>query len=500
MAKRRLKYTIDEVRHIFENEGYMLLTQTYINNLQKLRYICPNGHVNQITLSKFNQGRRCKICAYVTRNMPTKLKYNYVKKYIDSIGYTLISDKYINNNSKINVRCDKGHEYSVRFLSLQSGRRCKICMNKQHGINSRHTYEYVKAYIEQTGYTLLSTEYNTARDKLKIKCNKGHEYNVQWYHFQQGSRCPHCNPMYSKAEKQVAEFVSQFVEIDENNRTILNGRELDVYVPSKQLAIEYCGLYWHNDAHLPRNYHRTKLDECTAKGIRLITIFEDEWLDNPDICKSRIKHALGVQSNRLYARKCTIQELTPKQANEFYRANHLQGATRGKLHLGLFHDATLVQAMTIGELSRMHVAKRTLEVKRMSNLIGYSVVGGASKLFKYIRKYTLDNGYNYIRSYADLRWGTGGVYEQLGFSEVTRTKYTPHYVLGQSRFRNQGLRKTPEERLTGKTEWQLRSEQGYTRIWDCGHNTYDHSLLTEQWQKTFKEVLINEQRRRISVG
>jgi hypothetical protein len=34
------------------------------------------------------------------------------------------------------------------------------------------------------------------------------------------------------------------------------------------------------------------------------------------------------------------------------------------------------------------------------------------------------------------------------------------------------LRKTPEERLTGKSEVELRVEQGYNRIWDCGHRTY----------------------------
>jgi hypothetical protein len=30
------------------------------------------------------------------------------------------------------------------------------------------------------------------------------------------------------------------------------------------------------------------------------------------------------------------------------------------------------------------------------------------------------------------------------------------------------LKKTPEERLINKTEKELRQEQGFYRIWDCG--------------------------------
>jgi hypothetical protein len=64
------------------------------------------------------------------------------------------------------------------------------------------------------------------------------------------------------------------------------------------------------------------------------------------------------------------------------------------------------------------------------------------------------------------------VYEVLGFELLTMTKYTPHYCINGDRYRNMSLRKTPEERLTGKTELELRLEQGYDRIWDCGHRTY----------------------------
>ena len=64
----------------------------------------------------------------------------------------------------------------------------------------------------------------------------------------------------------------------------------------------------------------------------------------------------------------------------------------------------------------------------------------------------------------------------LGFELVGESNYTPHYTKDMKRFRNFNLRKTPEERLTGKSEKQLRQEQGYEIIYDCGHQTWDYSI------------------------
>jgi hypothetical protein len=476
------------VQSCFESEGHTLLTYQYINSRQRLRYMCSNGHVNTIRFDDFKKGSRCKTCNK-SKGPHNKLTYDQVKNYVESIGYTLLSHKYINSHTKIKVRCTNGHEYKVTLSSLRSGRRCKICTDKLTGIKNRHSFEHVKRHIEVSGYILLSDTYVDAKTLLDVQCPKGHEYKVRYYAFQQGSRCPHCNPGYSKAEKEVAQFVKDLIGsslVLENDRTVLDGRELDIYIPSKNLAIEYCGLHWHSDQYINRNYHRLKYEDCKSKNIRLITIFEDEWVNKQEICKSRISHALGMSTKRIYARKCDIRTITSKVANVFYENTHLQGRTRGKLHIGLFHNDELVQAMSLGELSRKHVQSKTLEVKRMSNLIGINVIGGASKLFKYAKRYALQHEYNYIRSYCDLRWGTGGVYDTLSFEYKRETKYTPHYVLGQDRYRNQSLRKTPEERKTGKTEWELRQAQGYERIWDCGHQTWDHSLLMEQWQRLFQ--------------
>ena len=275
-------------------------------------------------------------------------------------------------------------------------------------------------------------------------------------------------------------------QVSHNNRSLIAPLELDIYVPSKKLAIEYCGLYWHSEiaGGKPRNYHRMKLDMCTERGVRLITIFEDEYLNKPDVVKSRIANALGCIEKRIYARECTVSIIDNSTANVFLDRYHLQGRSRAKVSFGLFFDGELLQVLTLGSVSRGHASKvngykvEMLELKRFSSKPYVVVVGGAGKLFSAAKKFAISNGFNYIKSYSDSRYAnvTSSVYDTLGFSCVGETKYTPHYILNNTRFRNQSLRKTPEERLTGKTEWELRSEQGYDRIWDCGHKTYLYEL------------------------
>ena len=149
------------------------------------------------------------------------------------------------------------------------------------------------------------------------------------------------------------------------------------------------------------------------------------------------------------------------------------------IRYGLYFEDELVCVGSLGKIGRKHTSSdKTIELKRFCTLPNVSVVGGVGKIFSRMKLFAKENGYNIIKSYCDMRYANifKPVYEVLGFKLTNSTKYTPHYVKQQNRYRNYSLRKTPEERLTGKTEWQLRKEQGYDRIWDCGHRTYEFML------------------------
>ena len=64
-------------------------------------------------------------------------------------------------------------------------------------------------------------------------------------------------------------------------------------MPKLHIAIEYNGLRWHSEEfNKDKNYHLNKLIKCNEKGIRLIQIFEDEWIEKQEIVLKKIKHIL----------------------------------------------------------------------------------------------------------------------------------------------------------------------------------------------------------------
>jgi group I intron endonuclease len=202
-----------------------------------------------------------------------------------------------------------------------------------------------------------------------------------------------------------------------------------------------------------------------------IIIFDDEWDSNKDIIKSRIKNALGF-SRKIGARKCIIKEISDnKLIKKFLKENHLQGFVGSKVKIGLFYKDELVSLITFGSL-RKNLGQKSkqghYELLRFCNKKGLSIVGGASRLFKYfINKYNPD----YILSYADYRWSEGNLYKNLGFELVDKTIPNYFYIIDYKRKNRFNFRKdllVSKGHDINKTEIQIMHEQSFYRIWDLG--------------------------------
>jgi len=220
-------------------------------------------------------------------------------------------------------------------------------------------------------------------------------------------------------------------------------------------------------------YHYQKMSKCNEKGIRLITVFEDEWLNKKELCLSRISAALGISQNKIAARKCVLKEVSREIARDFLEKNHLQGSSGREIAFGLYYQNVLVSVMTLGKPSRAHISKttRTLELKRFASLPNLIVVGGASKLFKVALVYARQQEYERVVSYCDMRWGTGRVYEKLKMKLLTTSKYTPHYTDFLRRWRNQSFAGNSKQNEKERVE----AAKVYT-IYDCGHQTWEFTL------------------------
>ena len=172
-----------------------------------------------------------------------------------------------------------------------------------------------------------------------------------------------------------------------NTRSVLpSGRELDIYLPDYNLAIEHNGVYYHHDGHarINKTYHSDKFFECESLGIQLISIFSPFWQYKRDIVQRLLAHKVGKTCDRVYARNCKIQEIRAADTREFLNTNHIQGYTTASITCGLFYDGILVGVMSFGK-SRAGIgigkSQEGYELIRYSTSI--SVIGGASKLLKY---------------------------------------------------------------------------------------------------------------------
>lgn len=264
------------------------------------------------------------------------------------------------------------------------------------------------------------------------------------------------------------------IDYQANNRSILNPKEIDIYVPSKNLALECNGLYWHSDQHKTRSEHTNKWKICKEQNIQLLYIWED-WIKNkPEIIKSILLSKLGIFDQRIPARKTKVSQIDGGTARKFLIENHLQGSTSFAVAVGLHYNAALVAVMTFGKKRGCSGNKMDegWDLSRFCVKMGYQILGGASKCLAYFEK-----NYNpslvYSFSLNDI--SDGGLYRTLGFEPgsinrsywyidpVTFVRYH-RSTFTKTRIKMRGW--APMDREW--TEKEVMDYQGFIRIYDSG--------------------------------
>ena len=230
----------------------------------------------------------------------------------------------------------------------------------------------------------------------------------------------------SKAEKEIMEYLSEFGVNSEKNRSLLNGQEIDIYIPDKKIAIEYNGNVWHteNFGKKDRNYHLNKMKLCNEKGVGLIQICDDEYIDNKELVLNKLTHIIGLDANKpkIFARKTEIRKIYKFQADEFLNKYHIQGKCNASLHLGCFYNDKLVAVMSFKNGS---IKNNGWELVRFASDYHYVCCGVGGKLFKHFIR---TENPSTVFSFADRRWTISpdnNLYTKMGFrlDKILRPDY-----------------------------------------------------------------------------
>lgn len=401
-------------------------------------------------------------------------KYDYSK-----VVYNKMQDK-------VEIICPK-HGCFTQSMSKHISKKqgCPICAIEERSQKQRSDLnELIEKCnkIHNNKYDYSQVKFKTIADKVEIICPKHGSFFQKFYDHIHGCGCPTCIHIKSSNELEIFNFVKNyFPDAISGDKKMLKGKELDIFIPSKNIAIEYNGLRWHSEAFgKDKNYHLDKLENCLECGIKLIQIFEDEYINHKDIVLNKIKHILGINNDlpKIMGRKCNVTEISCDTANEFLNKFHIEGYTSSTICLGAFHRDILVGVMSFTLKEKKSL---TWEINRFASNYNYICQGIGGKLFNYFIQHF---DFKKIISVVDRRWSINyenNLYIKLKFNIIGFTKPNYSYILinnptdriNKFDFRKKNL-STKYDSSLFMSETEIAKSLRYSKIWDCGLIKYEY--------------------------
>lgn len=271
----------------------------------------------------------------------------------------------------------------------------------------------------------------------------------------------------SQLEMEMSEFLNSYgVEYTTGDRTVIGPKELDFFVPLCQVGLELNGLYWHSEAKRPsQDYHFAKWKACNRAGVRLLQIWEDDWLHRRSIVERLVLNSLGLSTAvKINARECSILTLSYAEASEFLQDNHIQGKASGSEYVGLHsHEYGLVAVAVFRN------RKESAELVRFAS--SHKVRGGFSKLVAWYRK----SNNRPLYTFADLCLSNGDLYKATGW-ELDKVIPPDYKYLGPGnirvhKFNYRKARFRDDDSLLWNpnlSETELAELNNLHRVWDAG--------------------------------
>lgn len=385
---------------------------------------------------------------------------NKAKQIFPNYIYSKVN--YVNNITPVIICCPKHGEFLIKPETLTWHKRgCPMCMAEK---------QMLKVYNEN--FNLIDEQ----NQSLQIQTSND-IYICEIYDFIIST----INTLSNEQQNQIS--------VIKNSTVFDNHVDIEIKTTERYICIDFIGFKTHNENYMDRKTMVNKTTELESHGIQLISIWENEWIEKQEICKSRIRQIIGITKFRIFARQCEIRAISSSMANSFIEKNHIQGKIVAPIAYGLFyHNKSnnkeyLVACMTFGNL-RKNMGQTSkqgwYELYRFCNLMNFTIVGGASKLFNHFIKTFKPS---HVISFANRRWSTNNkhtLYKHLDFRYDGITE--PSYFYNQNgKIVNRFVCR--KDILISKygcspkdTEHNFCMKQGWYRIYDCGNLRFQLDL------------------------
>lgn len=322
------------------------------------------------------------------------------------------------------------------------------------------------------------------------------------------SPCPNCSDwpyghkQFGMTELEIQKLFPEF-SVMHWRPEWLDGKEIDLYAPEFNVALEYDGVKWHSgitkgDRKKYASKHIDKTNLCEKHCIQLIHLFETEWLNSRDCVIDKLSAIFHRPMERYMARKCyteVVESGTPdfrKSRDEivaFLNRNHIQGAGSGGTCRVMLRDNKTDELRAVCCFQNRHGRSRTTEDEwdlcRYATSLGTSVIGGISKCISAFKEAHPEC--TTLTSLADRRWTSTlrSAYSSSGFEWDGKAPVPDYfYVVGKgtgihlankSQYQLKSIdEKFPDTYVEGadNTEWARMERAGVPYIYDCGKLKY----------------------------
>ena len=275
-------------------KNIILPSQIHYNSTKKVWWICEKGHSYEMSVAnRAKHPDACPVCSgrivlkgfndLQTINPKLAKEWHPVKN-----GKTTPSDITAYSNKKFWWRCEHGHEWQSNCSNRMKGRKCPVCSNRKvmPNVNDFATWcrKNNKEYLlDEWDYdkNIISPNKIAPFSEKRVwwKCKIGHSYSATLHNKSSGLHCPVCNKgrQTSFVEKCIFFYCKKYFPDTLSNVRLpeLKGRELDIYIPSKKIAIEYDGKVFHNkDTNKKRDKEKYIL--CKKNKITLCRVLESD--------------------------------------------------------------------------------------------------------------------------------------------------------------------------------------------------------------------------------
>ena len=274
--------TIEQMRKVARSRCGECLSKEYMGNHKNLRWICAEGHEWEAQPSSIKQGRWCPVCGIENSGKKRRDTIENMRIIAQSHGGKCLSDRYVDNRSKLKWRCSEGHEWDAVPSSVKGGTWCPVCAG-----NIPLTIEHMqKIAIERRG-KCLSEAYINEQSNLRWMCLNGHKWEATPNNIKRGTWCPTCSPGVSERIcRETFEHIFSKKFPKKRPKWLVNPRtgyplELDGYCEKLGIAFEFQGQqhyqridFFHTSRSLEetQNIDQLKKKLCKEHGVTLIEV------------------------------------------------------------------------------------------------------------------------------------------------------------------------------------------------------------------------------------